>query len=465
VSRRAGAVGRLAAAAAALALVFLVPGTAGSSATPGVPSARVGAIYFDGWACPLTNFHFDGLLSGPFSGRRPLSGWRDGSTAAMDAQLRWAHADGIGFFLFDWYREGIDPCLNAAHDTYRRLRDRHGVGFADLYVNHDPFGVGPTDWPALAERWASGDFLDPDYVRVGGEPLLEIFDTTLFRQQQGGTSGVNSALAELRAAARRHGLPGVFVVGGRYTDWQNSPCFPACDATDGGPAGLSHETYDALSEYAYTGVVPPVPGARPYPDFVAAKEGNWQMFVDRSPVPYVPTVMDGWDARPWNELPYGYRFWLTRTPSEVGRFVGDAVAWVNSHPTMRVQPAPAPPLVVLEAWNELGEGGFVLPTDESGYAYGKAIAQALGVAWSPPPPHVLTVTALRGGTVVSHPAGISCPQRCRAGFDEGVNVTLTPRPKRGWVFARWTGDCRGYVRACSEIVLRDTSARAVFRRR
>ena len=199
----------------------------------GTPAARIGAIYFDGWACPLTNFHFKGLVSGKFAGRRPLSGWRDDTPQAMQAQLRWAHSDGIGFFLFDWYREDVDPCLNVAHDNYLKLHDHEGVGFALLYVNHDPFGVSPAEWPSLVERWVTRDFLQPDYLQIGGKPLLVILDTTLFRQQQGGTAGVNAALATLRNAAHQHGLPGVFVVGGRYTDYLNADCFPGCIGTDG----------------------------------------------------------------------------------------------------------------------------------------------------------------------------------------------------------------------------------------
>jgi hypothetical protein len=41
--------------------------------------------------------------------------------------MRWAHADGIGFFAFDWYYNpdpGNGP-INMAHDTYLKLRD-HG---------------------------------------------------------------------------------------------------------------------------------------------------------------------------------------------------------------------------------------------------------------------------------------------------------------------------------------------------
>ncbi len=63
-----------------IALVALVlAGAAPGANRESEPTARVGAIYFDGWACPLSNFHFKGLLSGPFAARKPLNGWRDNS--------------------------------------------------------------------------------------------------------------------------------------------------------------------------------------------------------------------------------------------------------------------------------------------------------------------------------------------------------------------------------------------------
>src|SRR5438093_10944151 len=78
-----------AASLALLALLALVPAAARTSTQP-MPSASVGAFYFDGWAGSLSNFHFAGLLKGEFSGRRPLSGWRDNTPEALQAQLRWA---------------------------------------------------------------------------------------------------------------------------------------------------------------------------------------------------------------------------------------------------------------------------------------------------------------------------------------------------------------------------------------
>jgi len=44
---------------------------------------------------------------------------------------------------------------------------------------------------------------------------------------------------------------------------------------------------------------------------------------------------------------------------------------------LRPESAPAPPLVLIEAWNELGEGSFVVPTAADGTTYGDAIAAML----------------------------------------------------------------------------------------
>jgi Glycosyltransferase WbsX len=384
---------------AAVSLVVVAAAPSRPADVPSVPNARVGAIYFDGWACPLSNFHFNGLLYSPFSGREPLYGWRDNSVESMRTQMTWAHQDGIGFFLFDWYRENVDPCLDVALQNYKSLSDHHGVGFALLLVHNDVFTISPSEWPAFAERWVTEDFLNPDYERVDGKPLFVILDTTLFRQEMGGTDGVNAALATLRATAERHGLPGVFIVGGRYTDYLNIGCFPACDATDGGPNGLRLERYDALSEYASTGAAVPVSGARPYSDLVTAAQAEWRRFAQASPIPYIPSVMDGWDPRPWDERPYGDLFWFIRTPPQVAAFVRDAIAWIGANPPMRVGAASSPPLVLIEAWNELGEGGYVIPTRNEGYAYGRALASTLGLPWSTIHPRQVTFGATnRNGT-------------------------------------------------------------------
>ena len=352
-----------------------------------VPAAQVGAYYFDGWSGPLTNFHFDGLVrpgaNGQFPERQPLSGWRDNTVESMRTQLSWARQDGISFFAFDWYGNDIDPLLNVAHDNYLKMRDHQGVGFAVAYVNNDPFGISPDNWPAAVEKWVTEDFLNPDYVRVDGKPLFIVLDTVAFRQQWGDANGVNSALAALQGAAKRHGLPGVFIIGDRASDWISVQCFPICESwQDGGPGGLVAERYDALSDFAYSWIVEPLDGPRPYADLVEAETRAWNTFADRSARPYVPAITDGWAPQPWNER-YDGRLLVsfTRTPAEVGGFLQQAINWLQTHPTMKVGAMSARPLVLLESWNELGEGSYVLPTRADGYTYGQALANALGIPW------------------------------------------------------------------------------------
>ncbi len=100
---------------------------------------RLGAYYFDGWSGPLTNFHFDGLVNGPYQDREPLSGWQDNAACAVEQQLAWAHSFSIDFFVFDWYFNTTvnDPGedLNSALKFTHAMPNRHGMQFAILYVN------------------------------------------------------------------------------------------------------------------------------------------------------------------------------------------------------------------------------------------------------------------------------------------------------------------------------------------
>jgi glycosyl transferase family WbsX len=374
----------------AVLVVLQLPLTTAASEASGGPRARVGVIYFDGWAGTLHNAHFEGMVNGPFRGRRPLSGWRDVRVETMRTQLSWARQDGIDFFLFDWYYGSVDPSLNTALANYRSLPEHGGVGFSLLYVNSDPFVVPLEQWDSTVERWVSEDFANPDYARIDGKPILVILDAPLFTQQFGGVDGVNSALQELRNAARAHGLPGVFVVGGLWVDFLfDWSCFPDCQ-------GITGESYDAISQYNYPAAISPVDGERPYEDVVAAEKVNWERFAEMSPFPYIPSVMAGWDARPWNEKIFDRLFWYRRSPAQVAAFLGDAINWVAAHPEERVQPAPQPPLVLLEAWNEFGEGSHVLPTVEDGYRYGEALAGAVGLPWSTVHARRVTATVANG---------------------------------------------------------------------
>jgi hypothetical protein len=341
-------------------------------------SARLGAYYFDGWSGPLTNSHFAGLPLGPYQGRQPLSGWQDFSTCAVEQQLATAHNFGIDFFVFDWYfnAEANDPGenLNSALQITHTLVDRHGMQFAILYVDGAPFDVQPADWTSAVSEWV-GYMADPQYLLVNGEPAFFIINVGEMRQVFGSSAAVGGALAQLRQAAQAQGLPGVYIVGGFGTPDGTM----GQESLDSGFAIAGQDGYDAVAFYNYPFAPPAVNGMLPFATLVEAGQWTWNQAQSQCPVPFIPTAMTGWDPRPWMETEpiSGDLMWYSRTPQDVAGFLGDAIAWTNSNPQLRPEPSPTPPLVLIEAWNEFGEGSHMLPTVEDGTSYGDAIATML----------------------------------------------------------------------------------------
>lgn len=360
-------------------LTFTVPcvieATGGAS---GQTRARVGAYYFDGWSGPLTNFHFEGLPLGPYQDRQPFSGWQDDDRCGVERQLAAAHNFGIDFFVFDWYfnarvNEPGDN-LNSALEITHALRDRHGMQYAILYVDGAPFEVKASEWPAAIKQWIEY-MKDPDYLRVNGVPALFIIDVGEMYQIFGSDAAVANALAQLRSAAQAEGLPGVYVVGG----------FGEPDGTIGqdtmapGFSIAGADGYDAVALYNYPFAPPAVKGELPFSKLASAAHWTWNEAKRDSTVPFIATAMAGWDPRPWDEVEpvTGDLMWYARTPADVAGLVKDAINWANANPQLRPEAAPAPPLVLIEAWNEFGEGSHVVPTTEDGTSYGDAVGAML----------------------------------------------------------------------------------------
>jgi hypothetical protein len=361
------------------ALNFAVPCVIPSPAPASAQTrTRLGAYYFDGWSGPLTNFHFQGLPLGPYQDRQPFSAWQDNSSCAVEQQLATAQNFGIDFFVFDWYfnAEVNDPGenLNAALQVTHALPDRHGMQYAILYVDGAPFDVGPSDWTTAVNEWV-GYMTDPDYLRVNGKPAFFIINVGEMRQVFGSSGAVSSALAQLRAVAQAQGLPGVYIVGG----------FGTPDGTMGqhslsdGFSIAQADGYDAISFYNYPFAPPAVNGMLPFSTLSEAGQWTWNEATLSSPLPFIPTAMAGWDPRPWNETEpnTGDLMWYSRTPQDVATFVQGAITWTAANPQLRPEPAPTPPLVLIEAWNEFGEGSHVIPTAGDGTSYGDALAAML----------------------------------------------------------------------------------------
>jgi hypothetical protein len=246
--------------------------------------------------------------------------------------------------------------------------------YAILYVDGAPFDVGPADWSSAVNEWI-GYMTDPDYVLVDGKPAFFIINVGEMRQVFGSSAAVLSALAQLRAAAQAHGLLGVYIVGG----------FGVPDGTMGqsslsdGFSIAQADGYDAIGFYNYPFAPPAVNGMLPFSTLSDAAHWTWNEATTSSPLPFIPTAMAGWDPRPWNEKEplTGDLMWYSRTPPDVATLVQDAITWAAANPLLRPEPPPTPPLVLIEAWNEFGEGSHVIPTVGDGTSYGDALGTML----------------------------------------------------------------------------------------
>lgn len=343
---------------------------AASSPMPAGKRARVGVYYFDGWSGPMDKPGFNEALLQQYGEREPLSGWQDDSACALNQQLAWAHNFGIDFFVFDWYfnpgknAPGQNP--NSAFHMIRSLPDRHGMQYALLYVDHPPFLIGPEDWGSAVEEWV-GYMSDADYARVNGRPLLVIYDVELMRKSFGSSAAVAKALNQLRAAATAKGLPGVYIAGGFHAGYDLSSARHSIP--DLGPA--ASEGYDALTMYGYS--VAGRTGQQKFSVLSDVGKWIWGQVAEKSPLPFIPVVRDGWDERPNKSG----GLWYARSPEDLAKFVKEAMAWANAHPKLQAEPPPNPPMVWIEAWNELGEGSYLVPTVADGTSYGDALKKIL----------------------------------------------------------------------------------------
>lgn len=346
-----------------LALGALLLG--GADPSDPTPRARVGAYYFDGWTGKT--FHITERLKTEFAHREPVWGWRDDSPDVMRQQIDLAADHDIRFFAFCWYwPEGPDKTvpMNQALELYLKAPNRDRLNFCLLVANHGGYRVGPKDWDAVSARWVEL-MKEPTHERVGGKPLLIFFSPNELLKSFGGADAVRSALDGLRERARAAGLPGVAVA--------------AC-ATPGPENGwndldaLERAGFDLFTGYNYPGAGRKGPELkRPFAELSEGSEAIWEQFARKSPRPYMPVVTAGWDKRPWEAVDGPAEkhavYYEDRTPEAVRDVMARAVGWLDRHPDR----TPAERIVLVYAWNENGEGGYLTPTRKDGNAWLEAV--------------------------------------------------------------------------------------------
>ena len=209
----------------------------------------------------------------------------------------------------------------------------------------------------LCERY----FTCPEYLRVNGRPVLMIIRPDPIIDWHGGPEGSRKALDAMREVARRHGHPDLYLM-----------CIGPADRS----ALYRRAGYDAITAYAYGWADAPrdANGNCEYEDLVPQHERIWARSLREAHaggLSYMPVVWTGWDdyARAHE------RAVRTRgnTAARFRAMCEGAAPYVD----------PKLKLLIIEAWNEWGEGGFLEPSKERGFSFPDAVRDVFTRARGP----------------------------------------------------------------------------------
>lgn len=350
-----------------------------ASATAAGPPSRplVGAIRWDGWyggsrgvvgkvleEClgPQRYQHRAPFFSKIVSQERIEIG--PYTQAIVDREIAEARRAGIDFFAYVSY-DLADPMSDALklHLSSKRRRD---VRFC--HILEAGRSGNAEAFPERTERFVQA-MKDPAYMRLrDGRPLFFLgFVQEKHIQAWGGLENGQRLWDGFRERARRAAGKEPYLV---LMDF--SPRRAQELATALG--------FDAVSAYA----IPGDGGNRsPYSALRQAARRFWNEAHGLG-AKLVPTAMTGWDRRPRIERPHPWepwqkpgegmeRYFEPPTPQELAEHVREAADWTMANPD--TCPAQA---VLIYAWNEHDEGGWICPT----IGEGTARVEALRAMWN-----------------------------------------------------------------------------------
>lgn len=335
-------------------------------------AVKVGAWYFGGWSFPPDanghTFHISPTLTTAYLDREPLWGWREDTPGVMEQQINYAAQAGLDFWGFCWYDNTLRPDdavlmdhLNTALDLFMQANNRELLDFFLLSC----FPVSSVNWEKVCDRTIAY-FDAPNYLRVDGKPVIAFFNTDELLDSLGGVQGVKSALELFREKARKAGHDEV-LIGARTFPRPQDPTYQETYQACG---------FDFLTTYNNADDGRRNAGSNPFEALLEGDRKSWSGIADHTTLPFLPVVGAGYDMRPWAAdhptLPASDYWYSGVAPEKIAEHLAAGIRWVKGHRAKTLGE-----MVVLYAWNENGEGGWLTPTKSEGTARLDQIKQVI----------------------------------------------------------------------------------------
>lgn len=298
---------------------------------------------------------------------RPVCGFYDDSNPKLWGYYNdWMSSHGIDFIAFDWYYNDGEEYISESLDKgFLGNKPDPKLRFCLNWCNHGGYW-----WHSPLKQ--SGEALDkmidlacdkyfklPNYLRIDGKPVFMIYETDILSS----FGNVKTALTQIRQRAKARGyelyLVSVYSGANRAEiDRRKEYGYDAfCAYTYAWMRGPSISWQSKTFDYKdITNNI--VERVHPYLARIAKEEK----------IAYWPSTFSGWDDRPRAGLDAALVL-QGNAPAEFGRMFRSGLKHMN----------PASPVVMVEAWNEWGEGACMEPSKEHGFGYLSQIAGALGI--------------------------------------------------------------------------------------
>lgn len=323
----------------------------------------------------------------------PLWGYEDESKPeVMEKKIAAAADHGISAFIFDWYWYEEGPYLRAALDRgFLNADNNQRLKFALMWANHDwvdihpaprnqPYNVlrkgrvRPETFVQATEHVISNCFSHPSYWKVHGGLFFSLYDLSQLIESFGGVKQAAEGLEDFRSRVRAAGRGNLHlnaVIGSQIPlPWEEQVQDNTRVIEDLGVDSVTHYAWlhhQPLPKFPFTS----------YAEYRDRAVKDWDRFLKKYKMPYLPNVIMGWDSTPrtiqsdvYDHLGYPFLPILQNNyPSEFKKALEQVKQFLDKTKSS---------IFTINAWNEWTEGSYLEPDTINGFGYLEAIKDVFG---------------------------------------------------------------------------------------
>jgi hypothetical protein len=324
------------------------------------PAVDIGVYYYPGWKSDYINWKdLKGFPNSRSPGkswpeREPLLGYYpEEEPWVAEKHIAWASQYGVTFFAYDWYWDSSKPEYDHALKNYLQAKNKNKLKFSLLWAYHVAVLKTKKEFDDMVVYWINNYFSQATYYRIEDKPALFIYS---YDQLEANAKAIGestkSLLASANNIAKQKGYKGIYFI----------------ITTNAKPSDDIEKLFQGIGFNAYTGWNYVESKGAQSDDYDVMVNGYLEYynaaFQTAKRLPYIASASPGWDSRPWSGESAVKR--NNPTPDKFARMLRGAKQLIDNNANL-------PKILMIEAWNEFGEGSYIEPTKKWGFGYLDAI--------------------------------------------------------------------------------------------